>query len=97
MASPRTAPNSSGSAPWSATRACHSESAAADEESPHLKAHSVRKNAGMLLPQGGISMTDPKVVLLEPWRREAEMKPSEARLWGVEFGGGGIDAGRLCR
>ena len=38
---------------------CHSERS---EESPHLKAQSVWKNAGMLLPQGGISMTDPKVV-----------------------------------
>ena len=45
----------------------------------------------------GLSMTDPKVVLLGPWRRKAGMEPSEARVWGVEFGGGGIDAGRLCR
>ena len=35
------------------------------EESPHLKAQSVRKNAEILLPQGGIRMTDNEVILYE--------------------------------
>jgi hypothetical protein len=43
--------------------ACHSESATADEESPHLKAQTVRKNAEMLRyaqhdrPEGSIKIS----------------------------------------